>query len=106
MAFTKNIKQLGEFLGLIGYYRRFVSEYDTICKPLTQLLKKKIFSLNEKVIRAFKLLKESMTKPLVLTLPNLNKPFIRETDTLEISIGVVLMHEGHPIAFISKFLGS
>lgn len=83
-----------------------MSGFDTIYKLLTQLLKKKVFSLNEKVIRAFKLLKESMIKPLVLTFPNLNKPFIRETDTLEISIRAVLMHEGHPIGFISKSLGS
>jgi hypothetical protein len=50
-----------------------VKGYDTICKPLTQLLKEEAFNWNEEAIKVFKLLKKAMTKPPMLALPNLNK---------------------------------
>jgi hypothetical protein len=61
-----NIKQLRGFLGLIGYYRRFVKGYDIICIPLTHLLNNEIYIWNEGAIIAFQQLKNIMTNPLVL----------------------------------------
>ena len=46
-----------------------------------------------------------MTQPPILFLPDLNKYFMVEIDALRSSLGVVIMHEGHPIAFINKSLG-
>lgn len=65
----KNLKQLRGFLGLKGYYRRFVANYATIDAPLTELLKKDNFTSDDKANDAFELLKHTMTVTPVLRLP-------------------------------------
>lgn len=79
------------FLGFTGYYRRFVKGYESICKPLTQLLKNDAFGWSHEATNTFNLLKELMTNPSVLSLPDLDKLFIVETDAFMVSVGAVLM---------------
>ncbi|XP_050897775.1 uncharacterized mitochondrial protein AtMg00860-like [Lathyrus oleraceus] len=65
-----NLKQLRRFLGLTGYYRRFIKSYATIAGSLTNLLKKDAFRWDENTQRDFEQLKTAITSAPVLVLPD------------------------------------
>ena len=97
------LKALRGFLGLTGYYRKFIQNFGKIFGPLTKMLKKNSFSWTPATETTFKKLKEAMTKAPVLVLPHFSKKFIIECDASGLGIGAVLKQE-KLIAFFSQAL--
>ena len=87
-----SLKELHGFLGLTGYYWRFVAHYDSIDWPLTEPLKKDSFHWGLNADATFQALKIVVSNVLVLALPDFSCPFVVETDASGVGIGVVLYY--------------
>jgi hypothetical protein len=92
------------FLGLTGYYRKFVKNYGKIAAPLTSLLKKNSFTWTPAAAQAFQTLNMAMCTTLVISLSDFTNTFVLECDASRKGIDVVLMQEGRPLAFTNKQL--
>lgn len=100
-----NITELRSFLGLSGYYRRFIKGYGVICRPLFDCLKKDAFHWSNEQDIALAEIKDKITHSPVLILPDFSKPFVLEADACGYGLGAVLMQEGRPIFYLSKSIG-
>ena len=88
-------KQVRAFLGLTGYYRKFISNYATVAAPLTDLTRKSApnnVQWNEQCDQAFKELKKLLCTAPVLRNPDFSRPFILQMDPSDRGVGAVLSH--------------
>ncbi|XP_068636113.1 uncharacterized mitochondrial protein AtMg00860-like [Aristolochia californica] len=93
-----SITTLRGFLGLAGYYRKFIRSYGQITALLHNLLKKNAFTWSETTDHSFQQLKEALSSASILQLPDFDELFVVECDASGSGIGVVLQQQGHPIA--------
>ncbi|CAL1353211.1 unnamed protein product [Linum trigynum] len=101
----KNVSEVRSFLGLAGYYRRFVEGFSSIARPMTQLLQKgKAFVWDEKCQTAFESLKEKLTSAPVLALPTSGGEYSIYSDASYQGLGCVLMQDKKVIAYASRQL--
>lgn len=105
-----NIRQLRRFLGMTGWYRRFIDDYASITYHLTDLLsKKKTFKWNSDAQNSFDLLKSKLSSAPFLAHPVYSNPFIVQCDASQFGVGGLLAQvddDGNerPIAFMSHKL--
>jgi hypothetical protein len=99
------VHQVRSFLGLAGYYRRFILDFSKIVKPITSLLKNDTkIDWSSKCNKAFEQLKVLLTTALVLAQPDIENPFDVYYDASGSGLGCVLMQEGRVIAYASRQL--
>ena len=99
------VTEVRSFLGLVGYYRRFIEGFSTIAKPMISLLEMgREFKWDEKCQDSFDQLKKRMMSPSVLVMPDLQKGFDIYCDACGHGFGCVLMQEGPVIAYVSRQL--
>lgn len=88
----KTVTEIKSFLGLLGYYRKFIKDFSKITKPLTQCLQKdqRIDINNTEYKRCFEYCKTLLTHDPILQYPDFTKPFVLTTDASNYAIGGVL----------------
>lgn len=105
----KTTTELKGFLGLTGYYRKFIRDYAKITKPLTVCLKKgRKIVYSEEFMKSFNRCKEILTNPPILQYPDFSKNFIVTTDASNVAIGAILSQgpigSDKPICYASRTL--
>lgn len=96
------LKSLQGFLGLTGYHRKFVLDYEKMSQHLTMLLQKDQFQWTIEVEMAFNFMKQAMIYISIFTLPNFSKEFTIEFDALVVRLGIILRQEGCSIVVSSQ----
>nr|GEX11165.1 putative reverse transcriptase domain-containing protein [Tanacetum cinerariifolium] len=101
----KTPTEIHQFLGLAGYYRRFVKGFLKIAKPMTKLTKKNVkFDWSEKAEATFYLLKKKLCSAPIMALPEGSENFVVYYDASRKGLGVVLMQREKVIAYASHQL--
>jgi len=101
----KSVSEIRSFLGLAGYYRRFIEGFSKIALPLTKLTRKGVvFVWDDQCEHSFQTLKEKLTTTPVLVLPNPKEPFVVYCDASKMGLGGVLMQNGQVVAYASRQL--
>jgi hypothetical protein len=100
-----SVTEIRSFLGLAGYYRRFVQDFSRIAAPLTRLTRKGVkFEWSEKCELSFQELKDRLTSAPVLALPDESGEYVIYCDASRQGLGGVLMQHGNVIAYASRQL--
>jgi hypothetical protein len=100
-----NDREIRSFLGLVGYYRRFVKGFSTLSGPLTALTKKNVcYIWSDECEASFQELKRRLVTAPILTLPSSKEGFVVYSDASQNGLGCVLMQQGKVIAYASRQL--
>nr|GEZ86345.1 retrovirus-related Pol polyprotein from transposon 17.6 [Tanacetum cinerariifolium] len=104
-ASPKTPTEIRQFLGLAGYYRRFIEGFSKIAKPMTKLTQKKVmFDWGDKQEAAFQLLKQKLCSAPILALPEGAEDFVAYYDASHKGLGDVLMQRDKVISYASRQL--
>ncbi|GJS31468.1 putative reverse transcriptase domain-containing protein [Tanacetum coccineum] len=104
-ASPKTPTEIRQFLGLAGYYRRFIEGFSKIAKPMTKLTQKSVkFDWGEKEEAAFQTLKQKLCSAPILALPEGSENFVVYCDASHKGLGAVLMQKERVIAYASRQL--
>ncbi len=82
-----------QFLGLAGYYRKFIKDFATVVKPLSDLTKDVPWEWTTEAAQAFDDIRSLLEDAAGLRLPDLNREFVIQTDASGVGLGAVLMQE-------------
>ena len=103
----RSVTNVRSFLGLVGYYRRFVKGFSIIASPLTKLHRKGIkFECTDKCQDSLEHLKEMLVEAPVLTQLTPSKEYTLYSDASRIGLDCVLMKDGNVVAYASRQLKS
>jgi len=101
----KSMTEIQSFVGLAGYYRRFIEGFSKIVAPLTQLtIKDQPFAWTDRCEESFRELKQRLTSAPVLVILDVSKPFEVYRDASHQGLGCVLMQERKVVAYASRQL--
>ncbi|GJR57539.1 putative reverse transcriptase domain-containing protein [Tanacetum coccineum] len=104
-AYPKSPTEIRQFLGLAGYYRRFIEGFSKIAKSMTKLTQKNVkFDWGEKEEAAFQLIKQKLCSAPILALPKGSENFVVYCDASHKGLGAVLMQNEKVIAYASRQL--
>ena len=102
----RTLRELRGFLGLTGYYRKFIADYAHIVEPLNALMhKNQRFVWSESCQQAFETLKSKLVSPSILAMPNETDPFVLDTDAADHSIGAVLSQRQNGVERVIAYAG-
>ncbi len=104
----RRVKDVRAFLGMCGFYRRFVKDYSLLARPLYDLTKKDVaFKWTDKQQEAFDKLKDALVTTVLLQYPDFNRRFVLHTDASKVGLGAVLSQDDgtgklRPVAFAGR----
>jgi hypothetical protein len=101
----KDVRGIKSFIGMAGYYRRFIEGFSKIARPMTALLVKKVeFKWTPACQESFEMLKQKLTTAPLLVLPDVHKPFSVYCEASYTVLGCVSMQDGKVVAYSSQQL--
>lgn len=107
----RDAKELKRYLGLCGWYRRFINNFSQVARPLTRLTSKKVkYEWSPEANEAFNTLKSALISAPILKCPDFSQPFYIHADASSYAVGGVLTQRvdgvDHPIAYCSRTLSA
>ena len=101
----KSVFEIRSFLGLAGYYRRFIEDFSRLAAPMTRLTWNKVkFDWDDRCEEAFQELKRRLTTALILIVSDRGQGYIMYCDASRVELGCVLMQSGRVVAYGSRQL--